>query len=42
MSSLFLHVTKLTCVVWPIALNCNNFVHPMLMDVYRSGFARDG
>ena len=32
MSSLFTHVIKLTCAVWPIALNCSDFVDPILMN----------
>ena len=32
MSLVILHVTKLFCAIWPIDLNSNDFVDPILMD----------
>ena len=32
MCSLFFVVTKLGCAIWPIAINTNDFVDPILMD----------
>ena len=32
MRSQVLHVIKLICAVWPIALNSKDFVDPKLMD----------
>ena len=37
-----MHVTKLICAVWPIALNSNDFVDPKSMDHTLNWLSRDG